>query len=248
MRRTVPVQKSRPELVRRRGPHVTRQSQRENRGGGVALIVIEEKIAGWSVFQQSSGDRPDSLPDLIRVRDPPLGHMEEPRRAQGDFGAADDRAEIRQWNENAGIADHVVIQEVARAGVEIIHVERPSAKRNVQSNVVLDIALARQRNESETLRHREIERRTGETVERRRLVVIRVVAVQRPVQTRNADGRAEPRIGGILINQPFVVRESNAEVEGEPRGRPCIDLPKRVRSSWPNAFPPDLERFRRDWP
>ena len=156
--------------------------------------------------------------------------MEEPRRAQGDFGAADDRAEIRQRNKNAGVADHIVVQEVARAGVEIIHVERPSANRNAQSDIVLDIALARQRNEAEPLRHRKIERRTGQAVERRRLVVIRVVAVQRPVQTRNADGRAEPRIGGVLIEQPAIVREPDAEVEREPRsGLVLIFQKERVR-------------------
>ena len=217
VRRAVPIQKSRAELIRRRRPHVARQGQGENRSDGVALIVIEEKIAGRSEFQQSSGNRPDSLPDLIRVSDSPLRHVEKPRRAQRDFGAADDRAEIRQRNKNAGVADHIVIQEIARAGVEIIHVERPSAHRNAQSDIVLDIALARQRNEAETLRHRKIERRTGEAVERRRLVVIRVVAVQRPVQARNADGRAEPRIGGVLIEQARVVREPDAEIESEPR-------------------------------
>ena len=156
--------------------------------------------------------------------------MEQPRRAHRDLRAADDRAQIGQRDENAGVADDIVIQKIARAGVEIVHIERPSAKRNGQADVVLDIALALQRNEIEALRHRELERRTGQAVERRRLIVIRVVAVQHPVQSRNADRRAQTRIGGVLIHQSAVVRQPNAEIEREPRrGLVLIFQKQRVR-------------------
>ena len=46
--------------------------------------------------------------------------------------AVDDRTEIGKRNENAGIADDVVIQKIPRAGVEIVHIEKPAAKRNAQ--------------------------------------------------------------------------------------------------------------------
>ncbi len=193
-----------------------RQGQGEYRGDGIALIVIEEKIAGRSVLEQSAGDRPDRLRDLIRVCHAPPGPVKQERRAQGDLGAADDRAQIGQRNEDAGVADHIVIEEIARAGVETIGVERPSAQRDAQSDIVLNVALPLERNEAETLRHREIERRAGQAVERRRLVVIRVVSVHRPMQARNADGRAQSGIGGVFVDQPAVVREADAQVEGEP--------------------------------
>src|ERR1035438_8651618 len=84
---------------------------------------------------------------------------------------------------------------------------------------MLNVALALERNEAIPLRNRKLERWTGETVERRGLVVIRIVAVESPVETRNPYGRAEPRIGGVLIDQPRVMREADAEVECEPRSR-----------------------------
>ena len=67
-----------------------------------------------------------------------------------------------------------------------------------------------------SLRHRELERRTGQAVERRRLIVIRVVAVQRPIQARNSDRRAQPRIGGIFVDQAAVVRQPHAKIERQP--------------------------------
>src|SRR5271166_1042744 len=144
--------------------------------------------------------------------------MEEPRRAHCHLGAADDSAKIRQRYKNPGVAYHIVVQEVACASVEVIYIERPSANGNAQSDIVLNIALSWQRNEPEALCQRKIERWPAEAVERRRLVVIRVVAVQRPVQARNPDSRAEPRIGRVLTQQPAIVREPDAQVEREPGG------------------------------
>src|ERR1039457_3799116 len=98
--------------------------------------------------------------------------MEEPRRTYRDFRSADDRSQIRQRNKDAGIADHAMVQEIARAGVETVHVERPSAHGDAQPDVMLNVALASQRNETIPLCNRKLERRTGQAVERRGLVVI----------------------------------------------------------------------------
>src|ERR1035438_1162233 len=84
---------------------------------------------------------------------------------------------------------------------------------------MLNVALALERNEAIPLRNRKLERWTGETVERRGLGGIRIVAVERPGETRNPHGGAHPRIGGVLIDQPRVMREADAEVECEPRSR-----------------------------
>ena len=50
VRRAVPIEEARTELVCRGRPHVARQGQREHGGDSVTLIVIEEKIAGRRVF------------------------------------------------------------------------------------------------------------------------------------------------------------------------------------------------------
>ena len=128
-----------------------------------------------------------------------------------DFRAADDRARSVSGMKMPELPIDVVIQEIARAGVERVHVERPPCSGNAQPDVVLNISLALQRNEAIPLRNRKLERRAGEAVERRRLVVIRIVTVQRPVQTGNANGRAESRIGGVLIHQPRVMRQAEAQ-------------------------------------
>ena len=73
MRRAVSVQKARPELIRRRHPHAIAATLSERTAAKrVALVVIEQKIAGRRVLQQAAGDRANALRDLIRIRHPPL--------------------------------------------------------------------------------------------------------------------------------------------------------------------------------
>jgi hypothetical protein len=67
------------------------------------------------------------MPDPIGIRESLLGDLEKLWRTQSDFGAADDRAQVGERDENARIADPIVIQEIARAGVKVVDVERPSA-------------------------------------------------------------------------------------------------------------------------
>ena len=69
---------------------------------------------------------------------------------------------------------------------------------------------------SKPWRLREGERGSGEAIERRLLVVIRVVAVHDPVQTRNADGRSEARVGCVFVDEAGVVGEAQAEIERQP--------------------------------
>ena len=57
---------------------------------------------------------------------------------------------------------------------------------------------------------------TGDTIERRRLIVIRVITVQDPIDPRNADRRADSRIGRILAHQSGVMRKPQAEIERQP--------------------------------
>ena len=142
---------------------------------------------------------------------------EQSRRPYSYFSSMDDRAQIGQRNEDTRIPDHIVIQEIARAGMEIVHLERPAAPWDREADIVLNIALACQRNKSITLCQRELQQRTGQAVERRRLIVVGVVAVQNPVEFRNPNGPAHPRIGRVLVHQPPVVREPQPEIQRQPR-------------------------------
>ena len=62
-----------------------------------------------------------------------------------------DRAEIRQREEHAGNADDIVMQEIARAAVKLVDIDLPAVHWNRQADIVLDVALAAQRNEAITL-------------------------------------------------------------------------------------------------
>src|ERR1039458_585461 len=149
--------------------------------------------------------------------------MKQAGRADGHFRAADDRPQVSKRYEDARVADYIVVQKVDCAGVEAVHIERPPAERYAHPDIVLNIPLSMQRNEAVALRDRELQHRTGEAVERRRLVVIRVVTVQGPMQPWNADRHAQPRVGGVLIHQTAIMRKPHAEVQREPGGRLELD-------------------------
>jgi hypothetical protein len=59
-----------------------------------------------------------------------------------------DGGEVAQRDEDAGVTNDIVIQEIARAGMEVVDVQRPTAQGNCKANIMLDIALTLQRNES----------------------------------------------------------------------------------------------------
>src|SRR5579871_3338760 len=98
-----------------------------------------------------------------------------------------------------------MIEEIPAAGMKIVDVDRPSAPGNADADVVLDVALPAHRNEAETLRDGEIERRPGQAVQGRRLVVVSKITVQRPIQARDANASAHTRIGRIFVNEARVM-------------------------------------------
>src|ERR1035441_710779 len=65
------------------------------------------------------------------------------------------------------------------------------------------------------------------------LVVIRIVAVQSPVQAGNPQGRADSRIGGVLIHQARIMCETDAKVQGQPRGRLVLVFQKQCVRAGP---------------
>src|SRR5579862_7659367 len=67
--RPISVEEARAELIGRRGPDSSRQSQVQDRGCRVALIVIQKEVAGRHKFQQAAGDGTDALRNLVGVGD-----------------------------------------------------------------------------------------------------------------------------------------------------------------------------------
>ena len=130
----------------------------------------------------------------------------ELRRAKGDFRAADQRRGVRQWDEDVGVSHFIVIEEIAGVGVVGVHIHRPTAQRHSESDVILNVAFARQGSKAEALRQGKLQQRAAQAVEWGWLIVIGVVAVHRPPELRDADAAADARVNRVLAQQPTVVR------------------------------------------
>ena len=79
------------------------------------------------------------------------------RGAYGDLGGLDHGTGDRDWQEDVGVADRIVIEEVLRPGAEVPEVEDPAMQRQTDPELELLVALAMQRQERELvlLRKRE---------------------------------------------------------------------------------------------
>src|SRR5579871_604585 len=100
--------------------------------------------------------------------------------------------------------------------MKVIDIYGPAAKRNTQADIVLHVALAIEGDESEALHQSKLQRRSGQTVEGRRLIVISVVAVQYPAQPRNANRAAQAGVECVFMNQAAVVLDAKAEIQRKP--------------------------------
>src|SRR5215471_2478298 len=109
------------------------------------------------------------------------------RRAYADFVANNARCLDREREKDVGVAQNIVVEVIVSSGAEIGEVSGPSAKRNSQSNFVLLVALASERQEPKSLGCRQIKQRPRKRTKRRRLVVTAVSSAQDPLQFRNLD-------------------------------------------------------------
>ncbi len=123
---------------------------------------------------------------------------ENQRRAERGFEALDACRLNGERQKDIRIANRVVVEEISHSGVEVGQRRYPVAQGNGDAVFLLNVALALQREEENSLAGRELEQRSGNGVERRRLVVIRISRPQHPIEFRNADGRSQTRIRGIL--------------------------------------------------
>src|ERR1700760_2278871 len=116
-----------------------------------------------------------------------------------------------------GVADGVVIEEVACSGLKIVERGSPSTIRDNKTYVVLLVTLAVKRQEAEVLRLCEGKNRPGHRIQRRSLVVARVRSAQHPSQPRHGDRRPCTRIPRMLAEASIEVGEAHTPVQRPPR-------------------------------
>ena len=91
-----------------------------------------------------------------------------PRRVHRAFPSPDAGAIDGEGKENIGIAQNVMVEKVLRAGAEVGEIEGPSRHGDGQTEFVLLIALAPQRQETKSLLRRLLQQRTAHREQRRR--------------------------------------------------------------------------------
>jgi len=149
---------------------------------------------------------------LMRICQVNAGAVEEFRRADGGFPAADAGVIDREWKKNIRVSQNVVVEKIPRGRMEIVFVERPAAEGDRDAYFPLFIAFAVERKEAKA----GLEQILGNCIERRSLVVASVESPQYGIQLRNANRGSDARVGGIFVHQTVEMRESNATVESKP--------------------------------
>src|SRR6267378_5202160 len=111
----------------------------------VALVVVEKEISrrrsrAWT--DQAADDAAAAQSELIGIGEIELGAVAEPWRAQCQLPAIDSRALHVNSEEDVGVIQAVVIEEVRRARQKIVGIEHPSFEGNSDSELVLFIPFA----------------------------------------------------------------------------------------------------------
>ena len=127
-----------------------------------------------------------------------LAAMGDARRAQRGFPSADHGLANGDGKKEIGFADIVVVEEIHDVGAEVIGVEDPSAKGDGHAELMLFVALAVERNESQIVGIGKMQQRPGSGDQRRRLIIVAIESAESPVEMRNVERGAEARADGIL--------------------------------------------------
>src|ERR1700735_1547439 len=107
--------------------------------------MVERVIPGWRrEVRQASGDRAGRVRSLSGIGDIDLLASPEPRRAQRELIAFNQRPRDGDRQKDVRVADRVVVEEVLRLGAKVIHINRPAAYRYGEPHLVLLVALAAQ--------------------------------------------------------------------------------------------------------
>src|SRR5207244_7033331 len=104
--------------------------------------------------------------------------------------------------EGIGIPQHIMIEEVLRAGAEMAESQRPPAQAHRQSKLMLLVAIAAQRQKAEALLRGQVENGPGNGQQRRRLIVTPPEATQYPTEVRDSQGRANRGSAAFSLSNP----------------------------------------------
>ena len=113
------------------------------------IVVQQEELIGRSEEGETARSFSPSLSTLAGVRQVHLATPQEHRRLQSDLPTVHTSALQRQWKKDIRVAQGIVIEKVSALGMEVIGVKRPTSERNSDSELVLLIAFAVQRQEPE---------------------------------------------------------------------------------------------------
>src|SRR4051812_12981549 len=100
-----------------------------------------------------------------------------------------------------------MIEEIVRSSAEVIEIECPSPHGNGQTDIVLLVTFAAQRQKS--LVRRDTENVKRNSIERRRLVIAAVSAAHNPAKMRNLDCCTQSRAAYGLCYQPGKMRQAH---------------------------------------
>src|SRR6516164_3533372 len=117
----ISVQEPRAVIHRQGGKATPRQVAVEARRERVALIVIEIEVPvrRRRKIRKPAGDGSYALGDLVRIHQVRMIAMEKQGGADGHLFALDNCAFDRQRHKDVRVANYIVVEEVARAGVEV---------------------------------------------------------------------------------------------------------------------------------
>jgi hypothetical protein len=122
----------------------------------------------------------------------------------------------RKGNKDVRVSDHVVVEEVLGIGLELIEIDRPTSHWNGDTDFILLVAFALERQEAKPLLDRKVCERARHRRQRRRLIVAAVVAADHPLPAGHSHSRANPRVGGVLGQHPVEVCHSETTVDRQP--------------------------------
>src|SRR6266446_1212515 len=111
----------------------------------IALVMVEKGISRWrngARTYQAADDAAAAQSELIGIGEIELGAVAEPWRAQCQFPAVDSCGLHVNREEDVGVIQTVVIEEVRRTRQKIVGIEHPAFEGNGDAELVLFIPFA----------------------------------------------------------------------------------------------------------
>src|SRR5947209_2159939 len=169
-------------------------------GERIALIMIEEeeRVVGGGEVGESARDATAPFDVLMRVGEMDAG-VQEFGRADERFVSANAGGGYGEGKKHVGLTERVMVEVIARAGLETSARDGPVADGDGDTEFTLDVALAVKWEKSDAAELSGRGERIGDGEERRRLIVVPVVAVQHPAEFGDGHAAADAGIGGVFV-------------------------------------------------